>query len=165
MRLLTVRHVTTYRYNVPVVLGEHRMMFRPRESHDLRLVSARLVITPEPVTLHWLHDVFDNSVAVATFAGATTALRFDSSVTIEHIKTALPDYVLEPQAQTYPFRYAADELPDLERALSRQCPEDDIGDWAADFLSPAGSLGTMALLRAVTQAIHRRFTYIRREAR
>ena len=29
MRLLTVRHVTTYRYSKPVGLGEHRMMFRP----------------------------------------------------------------------------------------------------------------------------------------
>jgi hypothetical protein len=33
MRLLTVRHVTIYRYSEPVGLGEHRMMFRPRESH------------------------------------------------------------------------------------------------------------------------------------
>jgi len=42
MRLLTVRHVTIYRYSEPVGLGEHRMMFRPRESHDLRLVKTRL---------------------------------------------------------------------------------------------------------------------------
>ena len=77
MRLLTVRHVTVYRYAVPVTLGEHRMMFRPRESHDLRLVRTQLVVLPQPVQLRWLHDVFDNSVAVATFAGETTRLCFD----------------------------------------------------------------------------------------
>ena len=52
------------------------MMFRPRESHDLRLIQSRLAITPEPVLLRWLHDPFDNSVAVATFEGKTTSAAF-----------------------------------------------------------------------------------------
>ena len=68
MSLLTVRHVTVYRYSQPVGLGEHRMMFRPRESHDLRLIRTSLAISPEPAQLRWLHDPFDNSVAVAAFA-------------------------------------------------------------------------------------------------
>ena len=67
MSLLTVRHITTYRYSEPVEFGEHRMMFRPRESHDLQLVSAKLDILPRPSGLRWLHDVFDNSVAIAAF--------------------------------------------------------------------------------------------------
>ncbi len=71
MSLLTVRHLTVYRYSEPVCLGEHRMMFRPRESHDLKLLKTRLEITPVPASLRWLHDVFDNSVAVATFDGST----------------------------------------------------------------------------------------------
>ena len=71
MRLFTVRHTTVYRYSEPVGLGEHRMMFRPRASHDLRLINASLSIAPQPADLHWFHDVFDNSVAVATFAGDT----------------------------------------------------------------------------------------------
>src|SRR5271157_4870491 len=117
MRLLTVRHVTIYRYSGPVGLGEHRMMFRPRESHDLRLLKTRLEITPAPASLRWLHDVFDNSVAVATFNGTTSELRFDSTVTLEHVETTLPDYALEDYSRTYPFRYSDDEFGDLGRAL------------------------------------------------
>jgi hypothetical protein len=71
----TVRHLTVYRYAEPVRLGEHRMMFRRRESHDLRLLAAPLEITPRPTRLRWLHDVFDNSIAIATFAGSTTDSR------------------------------------------------------------------------------------------
>jgi hypothetical protein len=52
----------------PVIFGEHRMMLRPRDSHDLRLLAAGLTIDPAPKTLRWLHDVFDNSVAVASFS-------------------------------------------------------------------------------------------------
>ena len=136
MSLLTVRHVTIYRYAEPVGLGEHRMMFRPRESHDLRLIAARLDIVPRPTQLRWVHDVFDNSVAVATFSGRTTELRFDSTVTLEHIETELPDYALEPEAATYPFAYARDDLPDLARALQRQSPAADVDRWAASFLAP-----------------------------
>ena len=46
MAPLTVRHVTTYRYAKPVVLGEHRMMLRPRDYYDQKLLEAKLVITP-----------------------------------------------------------------------------------------------------------------------
>src|SRR5579862_3867416 len=98
MSLLTVRHVTTYRYSEPVRLGEHRMMFRPRESHDLRLVRTKLDIRPHPAHLRWLHDVFDNSVAIATFGDPAAELRFDSTVTLEHRETAVPDYALETEA-------------------------------------------------------------------
>lgn len=165
MSLLTVRHVTIYRYADPVALGEHRMMFRPRESHDLRLIAARLDIAPQPTQLRWVHDVFDNSVAVATFSGRTTELRFDSTVTLEHIETELPDYALEPEAATYPFAYARDDLPDLAPALQRQSPDAEIDRWAASFLAPSGSTDTIALLRAMTVGVRERLAYTRRTER
>jgi transglutaminase-like putative cysteine protease len=165
MSLLTVRHVTSYRYADPVALGEHRMMFRPRESHDLRLIAARLDIAPQPMQLRWVHDVFDNSVAVATFSGRTTELRFDSTVTLEHIETELPDYALEPEAATYPFAYSRDDLPDLAPALRRQSPADDIDRWAASFLAPSDSTDTIALLRAMTVGIREQLTYVHRTER
>jgi transglutaminase-like putative cysteine protease len=161
-RLLTVRHVTAYRYASPVKLGEHRMMFRPRESHDLRLVRTRLDIFPAPTDLRWLHDVFDNSVAIATFGDPTWELRFDSTVMLEHLETALPDYALEIEAQTYPFNYADGDRPELLRALIRHYPGDEVSRWASRFLSPAGSTGTMALLQAMTLSIRDEFTYVRR---
>jgi transglutaminase-like putative cysteine protease len=162
MRTLTVRHVTVYRYAEPVRLGEHRMMFRPRESHDLRLVRTRLDIRPYPADLRWLHDVFDNSIAIATFRGPTLELRFDSTVTLEHIETALPDYALEIEAQSYPFSYSADDAPDLARALIRRYPGDEVSKWAARFLSPSGSTNTRALLEMMTLGIRNEFTYVRR---
>jgi len=162
MRLLTVRHVTIYRYSEPVRFGEHRMMFRPRESPDLRVVSTKLEIVPRPSGLRWLHDVFDNSVAIATFAGAAAELRFDSTVTLEHTETALPDYALEVGARTYPFHYSDDERPDLIRALARQYPSDDLAPWTARFLKSPGATNTMTLLRSMTSGIKEEFHYLRR---
>lgn len=163
MRLLTVRHVSTYRYSEPVALGEHWMMFRPREGHDLRLVSTALEIFPQPNKLRWLHDVFDNSIAVASFDDETTELRFDSAVTLEHFESPLPDYQLAVEAQFYPFAYSPEDRSNLERALERRYPSDDVADWAASFLRE--SVGTMDLLRSMTLATRKRFDYSRRVER
>jgi hypothetical protein len=130
MSFLTVNHSTVYRYSAPVALGEHRMMFRPRESHDLRLIRTGLAITPRPAQLRWLHDTFDNSVAVATFAGTTTELRFESTVTLEHFENSMPEYPIEDYARTYPFRYSAEDFPNLERALAPQYPDEEVSQWA-----------------------------------
>jgi transglutaminase-like putative cysteine protease len=160
-RVLTVRHVTTYRYSESVRFGDHRMMFRPRESHDLRLVSAKLEILPRPSGLRWLHDVFDNSVAVATFDTPAAELRFDSTITLEHIESPLPDYALDAEAHCFPFRYSEDERGDLTGALARQYPSDDLGAWTERLLA-GGSTTTMTLLHAMTRVIKEEFIYLRR---
>lgn len=159
---LTVRHVSAYRYSEPVRFGEHRMMFRPRSGHDVRVVSTQLVIAPTPVRLHWLHDVFDNSVAVATFSGAAPELQFDSRVTIDHYESPLPDYALESYAATWPFAYTNEEASDLVNARSRPYPDSAVDAWARRFLATPGPTATMALLRAMTREIKSGFRYVRR---
>jgi transglutaminase-like putative cysteine protease len=162
MAFLTVNHATVYRYREPVQLGEHRMMFRPRESHDLRLIRTSLTITPRPVDLRWLHDPFDNSVAVATFEGSTSALRFESSVTLEHFEYSPPEYALEAYARTYPFRYSDEDFPNLERALAPHAPSPRVSEWALQFLDSSDHTDTMKVLRALTHGIREQFVYVRR---
>ena len=162
MSFLTVCHSTVYRYREPVGLGEHRMMFRPRESHDLRLLRTHLAITPRPAQLRWLHDPFDNSVAVATFEGTTTELSFESAVTLEHFENTLPDYPLEEYARTYPFRYSDEDFPNLERALSHHYPSENVSKWALQFLDPSDRTGTIKILSAMTRGIREQFNYTRR---
>ena len=120
MQLLTVRHVTTYRYRQPVAFGEHRMMLRPRDSYDQRLIEAQLDITPEPVELRWVHDVFGNCVAIARFSGRAQELRFDSTIRLDHSPTNALEFEIEDYARRYPFTYGADEMPDLLRSIERQ---------------------------------------------
>ncbi|MDB5460783.1 MAG: transglutaminase domain protein [Caulobacteraceae bacterium] len=90
MPILSIRHLTRYRYRNPVAMGEHRMMLRPRESYDQRLISYELHVGPTPARLNYVHDVFGNCVGVAGFAGRTKALTFESRVRLEH--TPLPAF-------------------------------------------------------------------------
>jgi transglutaminase-like putative cysteine protease len=162
MSYLTVRHSTVYRYKEPVTLGEHRMMFRPRESHDLRLIQSHLAIDPQPAHLRWLHDPFDNSVAVATFEGTTSELRFESTATLEHFETSVPEYPLEECARTYPFRYSDEDFANLVRPLAHHYPVENVSKWALQFLDPADATDTVKVLTAMTHGIRDQFTYTRR---
>ena len=108
MAILTVKHVTTYSYVTPVRLGEHRMMLRPRDSNDQRLLAASLEIEPRPSRLRWIHDVFDNCVAIADFCGHTRRLEVENTITLEHMAPDEPEFLLEDRARTYPFSYDAD---------------------------------------------------------
>ncbi len=162
MSLLTVRHLTVYRYSEPVEPGEHRMMFRPRASHDLRLLGSSLEITPRPTGVRWLHDAFDNSVAVATFDGSTEELRFDSSVMLEHFADPRPEYPLEDYAKTWPFQYSDEELPNLAGARVNQYSCNALRGWVDQFLDPSGTTATMDLLRSMTLGIRNDFRYTRR---
>jgi transglutaminase-like putative cysteine protease len=157
-----VRHVTTYRYAEPVRFGEHHMMFRPRESYDLRLIETGLEIWPNPSSLRWLHDVFDNSVAIATFDNMATELRFESTVSLEHLEVPTPDYAIEERAKTYPFVYSDDEMSNLGQALKRHHPAEEVDSWIVPFLESGKTTDVMDLLRRVTLNIKERFVYERR---
>jgi transglutaminase-like putative cysteine protease len=167
MPVLGVHHVTTYRYRQPVAFGEHRMMFRPREGHDQRLIEATLKITPEPAELRWQHDVFGNSVGIARFAGRARELCFDSRVLLEHAPANALDYPIGEDAETYPFAYDVEDLPDLARSIERQYadPDHDVERWARSFVRRDGATGTRDLLSAMTHGVRQRFTYIARSER
>ena len=162
MSFLTVRHSTVYRYSQPVRLGEHRMMFRPRESHDLRLLQMQLKIDPQPTNLRWLHDPFDNSVAIATFEGTTSELRFESEVTLEHFETSMLEYPLEEYARKYPFRYSDEDFPNLARPLANHYADKGISKWVLQFLDSSNTTETMKVLRAMTHGIRKQIAYTRR---
>jgi transglutaminase-like putative cysteine protease len=165
MTLLTVRHITTYRYREPVSFGEHRMMFRPRDSHDQKLLEARLDISPAPASVRWVHDVFGNCVTIVDF-GRTEAeeIRFESNIWLDHTPSNSPDFQIEDGARSYPFVYDAQEMADLAPAIARQYPDPDgeVERWVRRFLRKGRPTDTGMLLMTLTYAFKESFSYERR---
>src|SRR5256885_17041644 len=90
MTILTVRHITTYQYKQPVSFGEHRMMLRPRESHDQRLLESKLEFTPKPTNLRWIQDALGNHVAIARFAGRASAISRSDTFAANSMRSRIP---------------------------------------------------------------------------
>jgi len=164
MTVLSVRHITTYRYRQPVSFGGHRMMLRPRDSFDQKLLESRLAITPEPMELRWMLDVFGNCVAIANFSERADELRFESSIWLDHTPSNSPDFQIEDYAKTYPFAYAPEEMPDLAPVISPHYPDpdQDVHRWVRRFLRKGHATDTGTLLMTLTHAVKECFTYERR---
>jgi transglutaminase-like putative cysteine protease len=161
--VLNVRHTTVYRYSQPVALGDHRLMLRPRDSHDLRLIKTNLTFSP-PASVRWMHDVFGNSVAIASFREWSAELRIESSLVLETFAPELPPFQITPDASRYPFIYSADDRIDLGRMLERQHPDPDdrLGSWARGFVR-SNPTDTSALLADLNNGVGAQISYQSRE--
>lgn len=164
MPVLTIRHKTEYSYATPVSFGEHRVMLRPRDGHDLRVLALRMTIDPAPISLRWIHDVFGNSVGIAKFDRPSDRLVFESEVTIDHEPKHGIDLPHDDEAFFYPFCYAPEEMPDLARSIKCQYPDPDgkLEAWSRQFVKSGAPTNTRDLLVDMTHAIKRQFRYKRR---
>ena len=162
MPILSIRHVTTYHYNQPVAFGEHRMMLRPRDDDDQKVLESELEITPTPKQLAWTRDSFGNHVATAHFADRASELRFVSNIRLDHAPADFRATDIKDFARTYPFAYAAEDWPGLERFIRPLSPHPAIDRWSAMFFRKDGSADTHELLVDMTQTIRRTVEHVSR---
>ncbi len=164
MRRLSLRHVTRYRYTEPVQFLPHRLFLRPREGHDLRIVSSRLDIAPAS-TVVWHRDAFGNSVAVASFGDPADLLSIESEVTIDHYEDVPFEFPLEPYAVRFPFQYDAAERLELSPYQQLLFGKEDaaLRAWIGEFWQADRPTPTADLLKELNEAIPGRFGYVRRE--
>ena len=157
-------HTTVYRYAQPVNFGEHRVMFRPRDSHDLRVLATDLHVSPA-ASVRMIQDAHSNSVALVQPQLPAAELKIVCSFAIEHAHTNNLELPLAPSAEVFPFAYSVDERFDLENYLRPQY--DDVGGhltaWARQFLRTDGLTGTRELLVNMNQAIRNNFVYAQRD--
>jgi transglutaminase-like putative cysteine protease len=161
MPILTIHHKTEYRYAHPVAFGEHRIMLLPVPGHDLRILAHRLAIEPEPMRLRWIHDVFGNSVAIATFDERADTLTFTSTATVEH--NPAEEFALTPDDPSffYPFLYDDEEYPDLVQFVTPQYgdPNGELFAWALQFLDAEAPTPTFKILSGMTHGVRKAFGY------
>ena len=163
MRFLGVEHVTTYHYRRPVILGVHRLLLRPRDGHDLRLIATALDLSPVG-TVRWVYDVLGNSVALTSFTEEASELRIASRLTIARYGALPPRGDVEAAASRYPFVYSMEERFDLGRMTEQHYidPTDAVGGWARGFVRGT-STDTLALLGDLNAGIGAQFGYQARD--
>ena len=157
-------HTTTYRYRQPVRFGEHRVMFRPRDSHDLRVLATDLRVSPESA-VRMIQDPHSNSVALVQPLHEAAELTIVCSFTIEHAHADDLPLQLSPSAEVFPFAYSLDERFDLENYLRphHDDPGGHLTAWARQFLRTDGFTGTRDLLVRMNQFIRVNFRYAERD--
>jgi transglutaminase-like putative cysteine protease len=153
MVALRINHRTTYRYRHPVALGPHRLMLRPRESRDLRLISVDVATTPEAIVT-WAQDVFGNAVATASFRATADMLSIDSTAELHLSALPWPVFDVAASAIAFPFRYTDDEWTDLGALAAQQYadPGGRLRNWARAFVY-SNPTDTLSLLKDLSAGI------------
>ena len=157
-------HTTVYHYKQPVSFGEHRVMFRPRDSHDLRVLATDLQVSPD-AAIRMIQDPHSNSVALVQPRVSADELKIVCSFTIEHAHTYNLELPLAPSAEVFPFAYSLDERFDLEQYLrpNHDDPGGHLTAWARQFIRTDGLTGTRDLLVRMNQSIRDNFGYLERD--
>ncbi len=160
---LTIRHRTVYEYAVPVRLGPHRLMLRPRESRDLRLYSYGLTLAPEAQPT-WAQDVFGNAVATATFDGSSDKLTIESTADLTLDAEAWPIFSIAASAISYPFAYPTADRTNLGALAIYDDPGDkrEVQQWARGFVRGEPT-DTLSLLKDLSAGVTARVYYDARD--
>jgi transglutaminase-like putative cysteine protease len=160
---LKLLHTTTYRFNERVSLLPHRLMLRPRESHELKLRSSQITVTPDAI-LTWAHDVFGNAVATATFQMSATNLVIASAAVLQLDAVAWPVFDIAFSAMSYPFRYSDDDWIDLGALAVPQFADDAgvVQTWAQMFVRGTRT-DTLSLLKDLSFGVSEAVQYQTRE--
>jgi transglutaminase-like putative cysteine protease len=157
-------HTTVYSYKEPVTFGEHRVMFRPRDSHDQRVLATDLQVSPD-ADIRLILDAHSNSVALVQPQGEATELKIVCSFTIEHAHSNNLELPLSQSAEVFPFAYGIEERFDLEQYLRPHHgdPGGKLTAWARQFLRTDGPTHTRDMLVQMNQHIRDNFRYVARD--
>lgn len=164
MQRYRILHRTYYNFTGPVALEPHTLRLRPRENHELRIESSRLIITPA-ASLRWLRDVEGNSVAIASFASPASQLLIESEVIIQQFNENPFDFLVADYAMHYPFAYSNEDWLVLSPYMHAPSAHENplLTCWLAGLWQPGEKIQSFALLQRLCSHIHQTLHYQLRE--
>lgn len=162
---LRIKHLSRYDYSQPVSFAPHALYLRPAETPRQRLHHFVLTISPDARRIA-ASDALDNSIDWAYFPTGSTAdrLEFRTELLVETHDANPFDFFLRPSAVAYPFTYDPVDRLALAPCLAPRpdTPAPVLRAWLDQHL-PSPPNETVPLLTALIMAVHRAFSYARRE--
>lgn len=170
-------HRTLYLFNQPVAFDLHRLLFRPRDGHDMRVLATDLQVEPAAERVDLLHDVYGNSIAHVKPGGPADRLMITTRFTVDHLGSGAFGLPTVAKSALIPPAYGHAELLALQPFLLPSYPDPGhlLRAWAQPFSLAAmgfasdGSIaavpgaGPRGAISAMTQHIRDNFEYRARE--
>ena len=159
--IFDITHTTHYRYAQQVMLGEHLVQFRPRDSHDLRVLATDMRVTPSPVDIRMFQDAYSNSIAMIQPQSPANELEVVCMSSVEHTGTRAVNFPMSSRAQQFPLAYGDEERLVLHHYLTPfyDDPSGILQNWADQFIRPDETICTRELLVEMTEFIRNTMHY------
>ncbi|WP_309399651.1 transglutaminase family protein [Cerasicoccus maritimus] len=163
---ISIDHLTRYHYSRPVSFSEHHLFLRPRDSHKLRVENFELTTSLESAQ-RWIRDCNNNIVLAANFGLLETQeMEFHCRMTIDVEQDNPFDFILEPYATSYPFRYLPHEAHALSPYLDTSViiHSHKVLDWLYMAIPDVNRHpDSVQFLADINHAVHRDIAYARRD--
>lgn len=117
--LVSLHHITSYHYDRPVSLGPHLIRLRP-VALGTRVSDYRLTVLPREHLLHWQQDPFGNWLARIIFPEKSDEFRVDVEFTADITDTDPFAFLIESNAEAWPFSYTTEFRSDLAPYLKNE---------------------------------------------
>ncbi|HSS13034.1 MAG TPA: transglutaminase N-terminal domain-containing protein, partial [Rhizomicrobium sp.] len=109
-----LRHVTRYRYDRQITLGPQTIRLRPAPHTRAKVLAYSLAVEPKDHFINWQQDPQANWLARVVFPEKTDHFTVAVDMTVEMNVINPFDFFLEPDAENFPFHYAAELKSELE---------------------------------------------------
>lgn len=162
MARLSIRHETRYEYQRPVAFGRHRLLLRPRDSHSLRLITAKLQLSL-PGDTRWTYDALGNCVCWYEPRGESLSLTIVNFLTLERFPAPL--IAVEDPHSTFPVIYETVDRVTLAPFILpvESDPSGALLAWVRGRIG-APTEPVLGFIARMNQTIHSDFTYCERGA-
>lgn len=156
-------HTTEYSFHQPVTFGQHRLTFRPRDSHDMRVLATDLEVSPPASQTLLVHDVYGNSVVLLQPDGLADKLLITSRFSVEHLGSVAFAAGADAAPAWMPPDYSSVERLALTPFLlpAHEDPGHKVRAWAQGFVPPDGN--ARQTIEAMSEAIRSGLTYNTRD--
>jgi len=163
---VALRHNTTYSFDRSVTLGPHDVRLHPAYHCRVPIVHYALRVQPPDASVRWYWDAAGNRVAQYLFPSPTSELQFDVELVVDLEPFNAFDFLLEPWAIRFPFRYPDGLAADLTPLLNVGRATAALSDWVERIrqdLIGDRSIDTIELVVALNRRVHRDITYAARD--
>jgi len=153
-QLISVEHVTTYRYEGPVALQPHTLRLKPRTDASQRLLSFAIHVSPLPARQAECTDQDGNLVLETWFSGLTHELRIENRFTVEMLRLQAFPFFLTDSSWNLPLWYLEPVCTALQPYRNDSQVSFEVRQYAQATAARAG-WNTMQFLSALADQLFR----------
>jgi uncharacterized protein (DUF2126 family) len=154
---VALHHSSIYNYDRAINLGPHIVRLRPAPHCKTPILSYSLRVEPQSHFLNWQQDPFSNYLARLVFPEKTKRFKVTVDLVAEMAVYNPFDFFLEPEAETYPFKYDKRLGHDLAPYLATSKPGPLLKSLIA--VVPEKRVRTIDYLVHINQLIHSQVAY------